>query len=135
MSYSISVTLDKEAPQFASDTDKAYYIAQAQLLYDSDCYTDQYNLVVALQAAHDMTIRDLQQGAGSGSSGNVTSKREGDQAISFGSSGSSNTNSDNYLNLTRYGQKIIHIKRSTILGLRASGSNDTLDDGCLPFCI
>lgn len=133
MSYSISDTFDKEASQFASDPDKDYFIEQAKLYYSQTTYGDKYNLIIALQAAHDMTIRDLQQGAGFQSSGNITSKTEAEQSISFGNVNYDPTSSK-YLQLTRYGQKILYIKRTTILSMRVSGNNENVNNGCLPFC-
>lgn len=136
MSLTISQIFDIKAPQFATDAQKNDYIELAELHYDQNCYNEKYNLVVALRAAHDMTIRDLQGGAGSGSSGDVTSKREGDQAISFSSTISNmDSNSDTYLGLTRYGLEILSIKRGTIIGMGVSGKDETLNDICLPNCL
>lgn len=134
MSYTIEQHLDIEAPQFASDTDKAYYIENAKIYYDSDTYGTSYNLIVALQAAHDMTIRDIEY-SGVGGSGSITSKSEGGQSISYGNTDYS-PGSSAYLQLTRYGKKILYIKRTHIIGLRASGNNENLDDTvCFPTCL
>jgi len=129
MSYSILQWIEIKCPTLYTDSNVQQWIDGAKLLYDENCYDDVYNLVVALRACHDYTVTNNQNNLGG--TGQISSKREGDQAISF--SNNMDMNSDQYLQLTSYGKQIISIKRARILGISATGTNaDDILGGCFP---
>ena len=95
--------LDAIAPQFKNNADKSTFLTIATSL-TSQCYFGaQYDYAVALRAAHMLTLTN-RPGGSSGVSGSVTSLKEGDSAIGFGSAG--NTAGSGDLTTTSYGQQL-----------------------------
>lgn len=122
MATTIQGWIQIKCPNLFADTNLNTWIEGAVLHIDPECYGDKYNLAVALRASHDYTISQNQQGSGSGSSGSITSKREGDQAVTFANN-ASNISGDDYLKLTNYGLELISIQRGTIARIRNTGDN------------
>lgn len=89
------------APQFDSEATRQGHIDLAEASTNSTYFGAQRSWAVALRAAHSLTIST--DTARNGASGPVTSKKEGDLAVSFGASKSSGSG---YLQLTAYGQEL-----------------------------
>lgn len=107
---------DVICPELASDTNKSSYISIAQLTISSTVFGDNYNYAVALKAAHIGSLATRN----SGNSGTVTSVKEGDLSISYGS-GSSGNNSD--LSQTKYGLMLKSLYQSIQMAVSVTGYN------------
>ena len=118
MSLTITAILSSIAPQFDSNVNRDDHISLAELRTNETCYGNKYNYAVALRAAHTLTLSDIQNSSGSGSAGAITSKKEGDLSISFGSTGGS---IDSYLGLTSYGKDLIDLREGSILPFQITG--------------
>lgn len=104
----IKVILFDIAPEFeTSDTSAlarvmrfiGYAITEGCTLEYLDSNQDLYNLAIAYLSAHKLTKRDN----GSSSVGNVTKEKEGDREVNYSSV--SNTDGNNSLSSTSYGQE------------------------------
>jgi hypothetical protein len=120
---SASSILDKIAPQYSSDPDKAEFIGFARDRTNTCVFGDNYEMAVALRAAHMMYMRDLGQ-AGAGG-GELASKREGDLAISFHKS--NNNQGDGDLSSSSFGKQLLGLMNGSIPYFGVTGGND---DGC-----
>jgi hypothetical protein len=80
MSLTASMIFDLIAPVYASDPGKASYLELATLRTSSCVFGANYQTAIALRAAHMMQMRDR-----GGNAGPVSSVREGDLAIYYGS--------------------------------------------------
>lgn len=120
MSYSAEQILDAIAPQFVSDTDKDVHLNLAELR-TSDCFgTSIKPLAVALRAAHTLTLSSNANSFG-GSSGSITSKREGDLSVSFSNNASVGISGD--LGQTSYGVQLENLIKNSFVGIRLTGLN------------
>lgn len=110
------------APAVATDENKATYIEMATERTNPCFYGSKYNQAVALMAAHIaflLTANSGSMGAGSGSSeggsvGTITSKREGDLSVTYGSGsiGAATGNaSDAELAQTRFGLMLLSLRK------------------------
>jgi hypothetical protein len=117
MSYTSSQILDLIAPQFASNANKADYIALAELSTNACVFGEKYYQAVALRAAHMLEMATRL----SGDAGSVASKREGDLAVSY-HSGAANLSVD--LGQTSYGRQLLGLQRGSIAGFGVTGGND-----------
>jgi hypothetical protein len=83
---SIMDILTIDDPTFAtiSDVDKNTIISIAQLQVDETIFEDKYDYAVALLSAH---ILSMSRGFRDGSSGAVSSKKEGELSVNFGTNG------------------------------------------------
>jgi len=111
---SASTILDCIAPQFASDAKKSEFIEFATSRTNSCLFGNQTQMAIALRAAHMMTLRDR-----AGDSGVISSKREGDLAISY--KVADTADSDNDLPLTSYGKQLIGLRRGLSAAVAISG--------------
>ena len=89
------------APQFDSEASRQGHLDQAETSTSTTHFGVLRDRAVALRAAH--TLKLATDTARNGDAGPVTSKREGDLGISFGSSRGSGSG---YLQLTSYGQEL-----------------------------
>ena len=89
------------APQFDSEASRQGHLDQAETSTSTTHFGALRARAVALRAAH--TLKLATDTARNGDAGPVTSKREGDLGISFGSSRGSGSG---YLQLTSYGQEL-----------------------------
>lgn len=121
MANTIDQNIEINCPNLFSDANKSRWVTNAQLSIDADCYGDKYTLAVALRACHDYTLAAIQKGIGSGSSGAISSKREGDQAVSFASNASQT--GDAYLNMTSFGRELLSIQKGTISRISNTGND------------
>jgi hypothetical protein len=112
---SASTVLDAIAPQFASDAGKTTFLSLAAGRTSSCFFGVNYDLAVALRAAHMMTLRDRR----SGSPGAASSKREGGLAISY----SQAQGGDADLGQTHYGRQLEGLINGNIpaVGLTGGG--------------
>lgn len=117
---SIDQYLSAVAPALATDENKAVYIEMAKERTDRAFYGVKYNHAVALMAAHIAFLLGAGTlGAGSGnaeggSTGSITSKREGDLSVSYGAgavSASSGNLGDAELSQTRWGLMLISLRK------------------------
>jgi len=120
MSLTIEQTLDSIAPQLAADTEKANHITFAVQQTNLTKFGDNYNLAVALRAAHSLTLKDIQNGIGAGTGGKIISKREGDLAVNFAATRFV-SDGDPYLNQTAYGMQLLSLINSTIMPVSLAG--------------
>jgi hypothetical protein len=110
---SASTVFDAIAPQYSADSGKATFLSLAVNRTSSCFFGDNYDLAVALRAAHMMTLRDRR----SGSPGAASSKREGGLAISY----SQAQGGDADLGQTHYGRQLEGLMNSQIPGFGLTG--------------
>lgn len=120
MPQSASAIFDIIAPQYASDPDKADFISLARDRTNAGWYLANYEYAVALRAAHMITLTRTRA---DGESGSVTSKREGDLGIGYGSVGGGKGGE---LNLTHYGRQLEGLRKASGAFIGVTGG---LDDG------
>ena len=114
----VTQLLDALAPQFADSTDKDTFISLASGQVNTCNYGDQSNYAIALMTAHIMTLSARVDGGGG-----VSSKKEGDLSIGFGSvAGVSGS-----LSTTPYGILLDGLNKSKNVGIAVTGG---CDDGC-----
>lgn len=99
----VTQILDAIAPEFTG-IDKTVQIDIAKTQTNISFFGTKYIYAVALRVAHNMTVSANSAGGGAGA---VTSKREGDLAVSYSTSGSSNSGSN--LNDTGYGRQLLDL--------------------------
>ena len=116
--------LDAIAPQFITNTNKSAHLTLAAQRTSRTCFGINYELAVALRAAHTLTLSTEANAAG-GSSGGISSKREGDLAISFGGQSSTGVTGD--LGQTSYGVQLQQLIDSNIVGINITGININCD--------
>jgi hypothetical protein len=91
-------------------------LSQATLIVGSAFAScGQTNYAIALVMMHWLTLQS-QSGTGNAQSGVITSKREGDLAISYAHNTSNNSNG--YWGQTSYGQEYLQLKRSCFMTVR-----------------
>jgi hypothetical protein len=112
---------DRIASHLKDDPEKSEYISEAQGQTSSDYYGSNYDLAVALRAAHNMTI-DKQSESGADGGGEIASKREGDLAIGYHKSDGGGDDND-YLNKTNYGVRLLGLRRGTCPSVSVTGGN------------
>lgn len=107
-----SELFDLLAPELASSANKSKYL-ELGTLQTSSCYfgTD-YDMAVALRAAHIGTLANRYSGDG----GEITSKREGDLAVTYSATGNSSG-----LNGTKYGQQLQELINNKGGGISVAG--------------
>lgn len=125
MSMTASQRLSLLAPQFAGHSEKDSFLAMADELVApaSACglSADRRSQAVALQAAHLMTLAYDPSYAGGASGGAVTSKREGDLALSYGTAQSASDDSD--LSQTTYGRQLLELTRRSFVFIGVTGGD------------
>jgi hypothetical protein len=122
MAGDASAIFDIIAPRYASDPDKADFISLARDRTRENWYSANYEMAVALRAAHMIAFRDLAEATG-GTGGEIASKREGDLGVSFhrGSGGGASE-----LARTSYGQQLLGLRKASGAFIGVTGG---LDDG------
>jgi hypothetical protein len=103
MSSSATTIFDRIASQWKDDPDKSAYIAEARDQTSVNFYCQNYELAVALRAAHNMAIIKPATEGGQTGGGEVASKKEGDLAISYHKGSSTGSVTDEYFNKSTYG--------------------------------
>jgi len=104
---------DDIAPEFINEPQalKLRFIDYAKLHYAQQMVGEYYDMIIALYAAHMMTLRARQ-----GKSGMVNSASEGSLSLSFSSSKTDGIFS------TSYGQQIDELLKKKILAVRTSSN-------------
>lgn len=120
---SASQIFDTIAPDYAADPDKATYLELAALQVSRCTFGTSYNLALALQAAHDITVSKSGSFSG-GAGGGIVSKSEGDLSVSYRSP--SGRGSADYLSLTPYGLRLMNLAKGKTLAMGVTGSDATL---------
>ena len=118
-----STILSAIAPQFDSDSNRSVHLNLATQRTSRDCFGVNYELAIALRAAHTLTLSKNAINSG-GATGGVKSMREGDLAISYGGASSIKGNQD--LNQTSYGVQLQGLINENIVGINITG----LSIGC-----
>ena len=116
MSASLKLTLI--APQFDSVTGRADFLALAADQVNDCMFGDKTDLAIAYLAAHLIAL-NTDPNRQQGESGSITSKKEGDLAISYGNFKNNNTKSD--LDLTFYGQQFQSLANASTLNIGLTG--------------
>jgi len=111
MSLTASVIFDAIAAEYATDIRKDTFLTLAEQRTSLCFFGTNYTLAIALRAAHMISYSDR-----GGNSGNISSQREGDLAISFGS-----INNNRNLNTTSYGQDLLQLIKETQPGVSVGG--------------
>jgi hypothetical protein len=124
MSYTTEQYIQTKCPNLYSDSNLAVYIDVAKLTIKSESFGTKYNYAVALKACHDYSIAQMQQGIGAGTSGTISSKREGDLAVTFGNN-LSNITGDDYLKLTNYGIELLALQKGQLTRFDVVGTTQT----------
>lgn len=127
MSLTITQIITVVAPQYSVDSDLANAIILATQRTSESAFGENYTYAIALRTAHILTLRDLNKdgitsGFG-GATGNITSKREGGNSVTFGSNTNISSNA-NDLALTRYGIELLGLINGNICGFSSSNYTD-----------
>jgi len=115
MSYTASQIFDAIAPQLAGSINKALFLDLAGGLTSSCYFQTNYNLAIALRAAHMMTLANRL----TGDSGQVTGKSEGNASISYAQT----QNDNNDLSATSYGVQLQGLINSGVGGVSVTGDD------------
>jgi hypothetical protein len=124
MSYTTEQYIQVKCPNLYSDSNLSVYIDAAKLTIKSENYGTKYNYAVALKACHDYSIAQIQQGIGTGSSGTISSKKEGDLSVNF-ENNLSNITGDDYLKLTNYGIELLALQNGQLIRFDVVGTTQT----------
>lgn len=101
---SASTIFDEIASNLSADPNKSTYISRARDQTSSFFYgTTNYELAVALLAAHNMTL-DKASITGTGT-GELAGKREGDLSVTYQKSGADSPGGSDF-DLTNYGKRL-----------------------------
>jgi len=123
---SASALFDSLAPHLANDPNKNTHLALAAQNINPCFYGNNTAYVTALLAAHTLTLSN-RAGSSAGASGNITSIKEGDLAISYG--GTASGGSGGGYNTTTYGQQLEDLRKSSSgPSMGVTGGNDR---GCI----
>lgn len=116
MAYTAEQLLSALAPNYASDPEKSLFITVAASRTSSCAFGDNYNIAVALRAAHLMTMRD--RGTNGGTAGTISSIKEGDISVSY-SNKMGDITSD--LEQTSFGQQLLELIKTNIPAYSVAG--------------
>jgi hypothetical protein len=121
MADSASVIFDRIAKQWKDDPDKAAYIAEARDQTSVNFYAKNYELAVALRAAHNMAIDKQGTEGGQTGGGEVSSKKEGDLSISYHKGSSTGSVTDEYFNKSIYGIRLKALRTGSGVTVSVAG--------------
>jgi len=121
---SVSSLLSTIAPQFDSVTGRADFIALAELQVNRCLLGEKADIGTAYFAAHLIQISQDSATSG-GSSGEITSKKEGDLSVSYGNFAPKDGSG---LSATSWGRQYDMIIKTTVPGLDLTCSG--FPDGC-----
>ena len=119
---SVSSTLSILAPSYDSIASRDEYIALATLRVNRTLFGTKADWATALMAAHIITLSTGTVFSGGGS-GVVSSKREGDLAITYAVN-VSGMGTSNDLNLTWYGKQFLALGKTNTPFIGVTGGND-----------
>jgi hypothetical protein len=122
MALTVEQIFDAVAPAYAAAADKATFLELSAQRTSAHAFGGNYNYAVALLAAHLIEIAQGAAFAGSGGSGPVKSKKEGDLSISYGGADAAADSSD--LSLTKYGRQLQSLRRGNIAAVGVTGGRD-----------
>ena len=112
------------APQFDASPYKGDYITMARKRVAQAWFGANYEQAVAMMAAHMMTV-DSDAGQSGSSGAFVTSKREGDLAITYASPNSGG-GAGSALGSTNYGREFLELQKQGNFAVSATGGNGGL---------
>jgi hypothetical protein len=119
---SASSVLSVIASKYDSVANRNEFIALAELRVNRCWFGEKADLAVAYMAAHLITLDGENSIRSNGEAGSITSKREGDLAISFSSTSVAGDGED--LNLTHYGVQYQSLASGSGLAIGVTGGND-----------
>jgi hypothetical protein len=129
---SASSVLSIIAPQFDSATNRSDWLALAETRVNRCRFGTKADLAVAYMTAHMMTLNPDSSGdfgSGGGATGAITSKREGDLAISYANPGSAvKSTGDMDLTSTVYGIQFLSLQKASGMAIAITGGG--LDAVC-----
>lgn len=109
-------------PNLYSDSNRSTYIELATQLTSSCFFGSNYQLAIALRACHMYSIANINNSTGGKGAGIITSMKEGDLSINFGSiSGSSNKDVD--LMRTTFGVQLQGLIDAQQAGVTVTGAD------------
>lgn len=114
--------IELKSPNLVGDTRVPDYIELAKLNLSPRAFGARYEYAVALLVLHQISI-ESQSTSGANAVGAVTSKKEGQLAISFGGVSSSTPWRKQYFMSTPYGQELQYLFDSSIFTPRNRHSN------------
>lgn len=120
---SATAILSAIAPQFDTATARTTFLELAVLNVNTCLFGDKADMAVAYLAAHYLSL-STDPARASGESGQVTSKKEGDLSINFGSV---NTDGNDSLSLTHFGMTFLQLSKSVNPGIYVLGSGGSCD--------
>lgn len=109
-------------PSLYANANRDVWISIAAEETSVDYYGVFYNKAVALRAAHLFTVNSVNTDT---EGGQVTSKREGDLAVSYATR---NDVGSSDLSLTKYGVQLLALRRSANLPIMSLGTDDIPSD-------
>ncbi len=109
-------------PTLFNDSNLSDWLAYAQECVDRCFFGGDYNKAVAYMACHMFSLAGSRP---SGESGVITSKKEGDLAISFGG-----IPGDDELDLTYFGQQYKRLRKGTRAGITVLGTPTNMTINC-----
>ena len=105
------------APQFDAVDSRQTILDLSESLTSSTFFGENRALAVALRAAHILTINEGASATSGGTTGPISSKREGDLSVSFGSAGNTGT----ALSSTAYGLQLQDLSKMSGSTVRTTG--------------
>lgn len=131
MSLSIVQIITIVAPQYVSDADLNNTITLATQRTSDSAFGVNYTYAIALRTSHILTLRDMNSGGVTGGLGGatsaITSKKEGNTMITFGSTSGVNGTTGSKagdLALTRYGIELLGLIAGNIPGFSLANYNN-----------
>jgi hypothetical protein len=121
MSNSATTIFDRIASQWKDDPHKSAYIAEARDQTSINFYCQNYELAVALRAAHNMAIDKSATEGGQTGGGEVASKKEGELSISYHKGSSTGSVTDEYFNKSIYGIRLKALRTGSGVTVSVAG--------------
>ena len=105
------------APQFDAVDSRETILEMAESLTSSTFFGENRALAVALRAAHLLSVTQGASATDGGTTGPISSKREGDLSVSFGNAGNTGT----ALSSTSYGRELLELSKMSGSTVRTTG--------------
>ena len=114
------------APTLAADPHALLWVADARSVLRPCAWGKFYEQAVALLAAHNMSRANAAAAGGADAAGAVTSKREGELAITYGTAGSGSDAGTDW-STSPFGLRLLALQKMAIGAVGVTGG---LDRGC-----
>jgi hypothetical protein len=126
VSYTVLQIIEVRCPGLYADPGRDIYISLAEQQISSCYFGDNRNLAVALQACHDYSV-----GQRGGDAGTISSKKEGDLAVTYSAGGGVSTD----LGQTSFGlalQRLIRKSGGGAISVTGAQNIPCLNPGIVP---